>query len=99
MVVVWPIVISLTLGVLCGAWMPLFPFVIISLIGTFGSAIIIWSSGYGIGYALIDVVCVAIALQAGYVGGLLGLLGASKVEPRDQASVVKYKPKHDTHWP
>jgi hypothetical protein len=48
---------------------------------------------------LIDVVCVAIALQAGYVDGLLDFMGASKVESRNQASVVKYKPKHDTHWP
>ena len=46
MFVIWPVVISMTLGVLCGSWIPLFHFVIVALVETFGSALVVWLSGH-----------------------------------------------------
>lgn len=96
MFVILPVVISVTLGILCGTWISVLPFSIIAFIGALGSSIAIWISGYGIGYALIDFIGVAVSLQAGYVVGILGLFLVSKIAPKPRASFVHYKPKHDT---
>jgi hypothetical protein len=96
MFVIWPVVISMTLGALCGVWIPLFNFVIVALIETVGTTVVIWLSGYGILATLLDVVAVATALQFGYVLGILGSFAVAQLWPKGEHSVVKYEPKHDT---
>ncbi len=96
MFVIWPVVISMTLGMLCGAWIPLFHFVIVALVEAVGSAVIISLSGYGIVATLLDVAAVVTALQFGYVLGILGSFAIAQLWPKAQRPVVKYEPKHDT---
>ncbi len=96
MFVIWPVVISMTLGALCGAWIPVFHFVIVALVEAIGSAVVIWLSGHGIITALLDLVVVGTALQCGYVLGIVGSFALSQLWPKTDGRVVKYAPKHDT---
>ncbi|WP_413993242.1 hypothetical protein ACMDCR_14830 [Labrys okinawensis] len=96
MFVIWPVVISMTLGVLCGSWIPLFHFVIVALVETFGSAVVVWLSGHDMLTAILGLIAVGVALQFGYVFGILGAFAVSRLWPKTEMSMVKYAPKHDT---
>ncbi len=96
MFVIWPVVISMTLGALCGAWIPVFHFAIVALVEVIGSSVIVWLSGYGLLATFLDAVAVGTALQFGYVLGILGAFAAAQLWPKGQHSLVKYQPKHDT---
>ncbi|CAM5768447.1 hypothetical protein LMIY3S_02502 [Labrys miyagiensis] len=96
MFVIWPVVISMTLGILCGSWIPLFHFVIVAVVETFGSALVAWLSGHDMFVVILDLVAVGVALQFGYVFGILGSFAVSRVRSKTEVTMVKYEPKHDT---
>ncbi|MDT3379378.1 hypothetical protein ACETRX_07180 [Labrys portucalensis] len=100
MFVIWPVIVAMVLGVVCGTFVPVLAFTIIALIASIGSALIIWMAGFGLGTALIDMVAIAIALQVGYVFGILVLLAVSKLAPKLRPGLVRrYEHEHDSSRP
>lgn len=99
MLVMWPVIVAMALGVLCGTFVPVLAFTLVALVASLGSALIIWAAGFGIGTALIDMIAVAVTLQVGYVVGILVLLGVAKWAPKPRPAVVRYEHEHDSSLP
>jgi hypothetical protein len=96
MFVIWPVVMSMTLGIICGTWIPVFHFVIVAVVETIGSALIVWFSGHDVLVAALGLLAVIVALQFGYVFGIVGSYAMSRFWAPQSGPVVKYAPKHDS---
>ena len=96
MFVIWPVVISMTLGVICGFWIPVLHFVIVAVVETFGSAVLVWLSSHDATMTVVSLLAVGTALQFGYVFGIVGSFAVSRLRPHADLQMVKYQPKHDT---
>ncbi len=68
---IWPIILSTALGLLCGLWLPLLPFIVIALIGSFGVTLSSFIAGYTLPSAAFMGVYVAFIIQTSYVFGIL----------------------------
>jgi hypothetical protein len=96
MFVIWPAIISLTLGLMCGVWLPLFHFIIVAVVEAVGSLVVVWLSSHDTFTTVMDLFAVGIALQFGYVFGIVGSFLVSRQRPGTETPIVKYAPKHDT---
>ncbi|MGO4338460.1 hypothetical protein AB4037_26420 [Labrys sp. KB_33_2] len=99
MFVIWPVIVAMALGVVCGTFVPVLAFTIVAVVASVGSAIVIWVAGFGLGVALIDMVAIAVTLQVGYVVGILALFAISKLAPKLRPGAVRYEHEHDSSLP
>jgi hypothetical protein len=96
MFVIWPVAVSMTLGILCGSWIPVLHFVIVAVVEAIGSALLVWFSGHDALMTILGLVAVGVALQFGYVFGIVGSFAFSRLRSREPMPVVKYATKHDS---
>lgn len=99
MLVIWPVIIAMALGILCGTWVPVLAFTFIAMIASIGSAVVIAVTGFGITAALVNMVAIGVTLQVGYVVGILAQLAVAKIAPRLRPGVVRYEHEHDSSLP
>jgi hypothetical protein len=71
MLLIWPVVLAVVLGIFCSAWVRVLPFTLIVFAGIAGSVISLWASNFGAGWMLLYVLMVVVALEGGYFFGLV----------------------------
>ncbi len=70
MPIFWSIILAIGLGGLCGAWMPVLPFIFILVLSCIGVSISSYFSSFEITSAILNGICVAAVLQISYVSGM-----------------------------
>ena len=76
---IWATLISAALGILCGAWMPILPFMAVALVGTLGVGLSSYMAGLPFDDSVKVVLAVWLSLQVGYAVGLFTRLVLIKV--------------------
>ncbi len=70
MPIFWSIILTIGLGIICGAWMPVLPFIFIFTISSFAVGVSTYLSSSSISLTILSSVCVAVMLQVSYVIGM-----------------------------
>ncbi len=93
----WPAIISIMLGIICGAFMPVAPFLLIACIGISGLGVSSRMAGNSVWLAFTDAAIIALILQISYVGGmfLTSLLKKLTPERPERVPANPAKLNHD----